>query len=178
MADYDPYKFTKEAGQDGARLIGLKSLKDPVVLAVFDYWKEKRGDRLMPSPDDLRPSEFARYLPHLQIVEVHWEPEFDLIYRILGEDIAEVHGGPFRGLKVRALNETNPGLGSMMFELFRAVAEHKRPYAAGGVLNSRSGEKVPFEGLYMPLSHDDTRTNRIFCCSSYNLTERSLFSGR
>lgn len=177
MTDYDTNKFTKGAGQQGAHLIGLKTLKDPVVLAVFDYWKEKRGDRLMPSPDELRPSDFARYLPHLQMIEVHWEPEFDLTYRILGEDVAEVHGGPFRGLKVRDLNETNAGLGSMMFELFRAVAEHKRPYAAGGFLNAKSGEKVPFEGLYMPLSFDDERTDRIFCCSSYGLTERSIFSG-
>lgn len=60
------------AHQEGANLVRLRDLTDPVVLFMLSYWKEKRGDRLMPSPSDMNPVDFARIMPHLQMIQVSW----------------------------------------------------------------------------------------------------------
>lgn len=164
------------AHQEGANLVRLRDLTDPVVLFMLSYWKEKRGDRLMPSPSDMNPVDFAWIMPHLQMIQVSWEP-FDLEYRLLGEEIAGVHGGNYAGRKVLDLNAVSDGFGTMMFELFRLVAAERRPFAAGGTLSSLGRGYTGFQGVYMPLSADGKRTNRIICCSSYEVREDLGLSG-
>lgn len=164
------------AHQEGAHLIRLKDLTDPVVLFMLNYWTEKRGERLMPAPTDMNPVDFARIMPHLQMIQVSWDP-FDLEYRLLGEEIAGVHGGNYAGRRVLDLNEVSHGFGTMMFELFRLVAMERRPFAAGGTLASLGRGHTGFQGLYMPLSADGERANRIICCSSYEVREDLGLSG-
>ncbi|MEP2829379.1 PAS domain-containing protein [Parvibaculum sp.] len=175
MDDCNP-KLNEAAHQEGANLVRLKDLTDPIVLFMFDYWKEKRGSRLMPSPNDMNPVDFARLMPHLQMVQVDWEP-FDLSYRLLGEEIAGVHGGNYSGRAVLELNAVSDGFGTMMFELFRAVATDRRPYAAGGTLASLGRGYTGFQGVYMPLCADGEKVNRIICCSSYEVREGLGLSG-
>ncbi len=176
MTDECNPRMNEAAGQDGANLIRLKDLTDPVVLSMLGYWNEKRAGRLMPSPDDMNPVDFARLMPHLQMIQVDWEP-FDLTYRLLGEEISDVHGGNYRGRKVRDLDAVSDGFGSMMFELFRMVAIDRRPYAAGGTLASLGRGHTGFQGVYMPLSFDGERTDRIVCCSSYEVRAELGLSG-
>jgi hypothetical protein len=171
----DP-RANEAAGQDNATLIRLKDLSDPIVLFMFDYWKNKCGDRVMPAPDDMDPVDFARFLPHIQLIQVDWEP-FELTYRLLGEEIADVHGGNYRGRKVRDLNAVSDNFGSMMYELFRMVAVDKRPYAAGGTLASLGRGHTEFQGIYMPLSVEGVRTDRIICCSAYKVRADLGLSG-
>lgn len=176
MAEDCAPRPNEAARQEGANLIRLRDLTDPVVLFMLNYWKEKRGDRAMPAPADMNPVDFARFMPHLQMIQVSWEP-FDLEYRLLGEEIAGVHGGNYAGRKVLELNEVSEGFGTMMFELFRAVAIDKRPYAAGGTLASLGRGYTGFHGVYMPLSADGEKVSRIICCSSYEVRENLGLSG-
>ena len=176
MTDECDPRLNEAAGHNEATLIRLKDLTDPVVLFMLDYWKTKKGDRVMPSPDDMNPVDFARLMPHLQMIQVHWDP-FDLSYRLLGEEIADVHGGNYRGRRVLDLNEVSDSFGSMMFELFRMVALDKRAYAAGGTLASLGRGYTRFQGVYMPLSFDGERTDRLVCCSSYEIRADLGLSG-
>jgi hypothetical protein len=156
------------AGQSGARMKRIKDLRDPIVLFMLDYWKAKRGERRMPHPDDIDPVEFARYMPNLQLIQVDHDP-FELSYRLLGEAVSNVHGGNYRSRKVKDLDQLSPKFGSMMYELFKFVALERRPYAAGGTLDAMGKGYTEFEGVYMPLSFDDERTDRILCASSYRI---------
>jgi len=176
MADECDPRMNEAAGQGAATLIRLKDLSDPIVLFMLDYWKKKRGERRMPSPDDMNPADFARFMPHLQMIQVDWEP-FDLTYRLLGGEISDVHGGNYAGRKVRDLDEVSDGFGSMMYELFRMVALDCRPYAAGGTLASLGRGYTRFQGVYMPLSFNGERSDRIVCCSSYEVRAELGLSG-
>lgn len=160
------------AGQGGAKLCKLSSLKDPVVRFMLDYWNGKRGERRMPSPDDIDPVEFARHMPSLQLIQVDHDP-LEFSYRLLGESVSEVHGGRYRGNKVKDLDEVSAGFGSMMFELFKLVALDRRPYGASGSLDSLGKGYAEFEGVYMPLSFSGERTDRILCASAYRLVLES-----
>lgn len=144
----------------------LRSLRNPAVTGMLGYWRGKRGERSMPSPDDIDPVEFARYLPNLQLIQVDHDP-LDFSYRLLGECVAEAFGGNRKGFRVRDLDSLRPGFGSMVFELFSAIVAQRRPFGVAGVTPSLEGKDVQFESVHMPLSFDGERVDRILCASSY-----------
>lgn len=167
MSNQDFDHLIEAAGASTSGLVGLKSLTDPDVVAMFEYWKSKRNGRLMPRPEDMNPSEFAPYMPNIMTLQVHWEP-FDLTYRLLGEEVITVHGFSLKGKSVREANSKRTGFGDMLFELYRQVALQRRPYGVGGTLEFLGRGHMSFEGVYMPLSHDGARTDRLITCTSYH----------
>ena len=142
----------------------LKDLREPLCIHMLEYWKSARGARDMPRPDEMDPIRFARFMPNLLMLQVNWEP-FDLTYRLLGEDIVAAHGANFRGRHVLEVNEHKAGFGSTLFEFYKFVAEARRPYAASGSLEYMGRGHVTFEGVYLPLSLDGVRTDRILGAS-------------
>lgn len=164
LSDFKP--LPESLGPGRADLRRLSELSDPVVTSMLDYWKSKRLGKPMPGPDDLNPAEFARYMPNLQLIQVEHQP-LDFTYRILGGSMAASFGGNHRGSKVRDLNALRPGLGNLLFELFRLVVERRRPFGVGGMLVSLEGRNVEFEGVHMPLSANGDRVDRILSASSH-----------
>ena len=148
----------------GVSFIRLRELSEPACLEMLNYWKAMRGDRLMPSPDDLRPSGFARLMPYLLLLQVDHEP-FDLTYRLFGEDVAINFGRNSRGKRVLDAYPDQPNLCKELFRFYRYVATEKRPFAAAGIMRGASGRKMRTEGVYMPLSYNGERTDRILGCS-------------
>ncbi|MDO8838374.1 MAG: PAS domain-containing protein [Parvibaculum sp.] len=142
----------------------LKDMKEPLCIHMLEYWKSVRGTRAMPRPDEMDPIKFARFMPNLLMLQVNWDP-FDLTYRLLGEDIVAAHGANFRGRRVLDVDEHKQGFGSILHDFYKFVAEAGRPYAAAGSLEYMGRGAVTFEGVYMPLSIDGERTDRILGAS-------------
>jgi hypothetical protein len=162
----DLESLISEAGASGAGLRKLRDLSDPMVLEILNYWYAKRGTRRMPSPDDIDPIDFARHMPYLMMLQVDYEP-FRLTYRLIGEQVADTHGENFRGRSVLDINDRHTKLGSVLFELYKAVAELRRPVGVGGAMEFNGTGFMDFEAAYMPLSFAGDRTDRIFTVSSY-----------
>lgn len=154
------------AGAHGAGFRRLRDLSDPLVLDILNYWRGKRGDRPMPTPEDVNPAEIARYLPNILMIQVDHDP-FELTYRLMGEEIVRSHGGNFRGRTVRSLDRERENFGSMLFAFYKFIAESGRPYGAGGNLVFMGRGHMCFESVYLPLSSDGVRTTRIMGASSY-----------
>lgn len=163
----DDYKaLIKDAGVERAGLRKLRDLSDPMVLEILNYWYAKRGDRRMPTPADIDPIDFARYMPNLMMLQVEYEP-FRLTYRLIGEKVAHTHGANYRGRSVLDIDEEAPKFGTLLFELYKAVAELRRPVGVGGELKFAGTGLMNFEAVYMPLSEKGERTDRIFTVTSY-----------
>lgn len=154
------------SGAEKAGLIKLRDLADPTALEILNYWYDKRDGRRMPSPDDMNPVDFRRALPYMMMLQVDHDP-FDITYRLIGEHIVNSHGVSFRGRSVRAVNEEKPKLGCLLFELFKAVAELRRPVGSGGEMEFAGGGYMKFEAVYMPLSFNGERTDRIMTVTCY-----------
>lgn len=171
----DEYKDLIEAsGAEKAGLIKLRDLTDPTALKVLNYWYAKRDGRRMPSPVDMNPADFRRALPYMMMLQVDRDP-FDISYRLIGEHIVDSHGVSFSGRSVLAVNEEKPKLGSLLFELFKAVADLRRPVGSGGEMEFSGGGYMKFQAVYMPLSYDGERTDRIMTVTCYRqipVTER------
>ena len=158
----------------GVSFIRLRELKESACLEMLQYWKAKRGDRSMPSPDDLRPSEFARLMPHLILLQVDHDP-FDLTYRLFGEDVAISFGVNSKGLRVLDAYPDRQNLCQELFRFYSYIAEQRRPYAAAGTLIGAGGKTIRTEGVYMPLSYEGERTDRILGCSVKDRRVRDSF---
>ena len=148
----------------GVSFIRLRELNEPICLKMLSYWKAKRGDRLMPSPDDLRPAEFAPLMPYLLVLQVDHDP-FDLTYRLFGENVAISFGVNSGGRRVLEAYPDNPNLNQELFRFYSYIAAERRPFAAAGTMQVAGDKVVRTEGVYMPLSYDGYRTNRILGCS-------------
>jgi hypothetical protein len=154
------------AGASNAGLRKLRDLTDPMVLEILNYWYAKRGDRRMPRPQDMDPVDFARHMPNLMMIQVDYDP-IRLTYRLIGEEVAHVHGSNHRGREVRDIDDKHPNLGSLLHELYSAVAMLRRPVGVGGGLEFMGRGHMSFEAAYMPLSSDGERADRIFTVTSY-----------
>lgn len=155
-----------DAGAGAAGLRKLRDLNDPMVLEILNYWYAKRGARKMPSPKDMDPVDFARHMPHLMMIQVDHDP-FRLTYRLIGEEVTYSHGINLRGRPVFDANEHTPHLGTVLHELYKAVAMLRRPLGVGGSMEFGGRGHMAFEAAYMPLSADGERTDRIFTVTSY-----------
>ena len=77
-------------------------LKEPQSLELFDYWCSKRAGRVLPSRQDIDPSEIKSLLTKIYLVDFE-EPDV-FRYRLAGTEIAETFGhGNLKGLTLRNL---------------------------------------------------------------------------
>ncbi|MBO6634464.1 PAS domain-containing protein [Parvibaculum sp.] len=158
MAGYDD--VLAEAETHGIAFRRLKELREPLCREMLAYWKEVRGDRAMPRPDEINPVRFARHMPNLLMVQVNWEP-FDLTYRLLGGDVVNAHGSNFRGRRVLDSQSHTGRFSEVLYSFYKFVAEEERPYAVAGTMEYVARGFVSVEAVYLPLSLDGKRTDRI-----------------
>lgn len=149
-----------EADAHGIAFCRLKEMQEPLCCDMLAYWNELRGDRLMPHRDEIDPVRFARHMPNLLMVQVDWQP-FDLSYRLLGGDVVTAHGANFRGQRVIESQSHTGRFNEVLYAFYKFVAEAKRPYAVRGTMEYVERGWVSVEGVYLPLTTDGTRTDRI-----------------
>ncbi|MEQ8268164.1 MAG: PAS domain-containing protein [Parvibaculum sp.] len=149
-----------EADAHGIAFRRLKELREPLCRDMLAYWNEIRGTRAMPRPEEIDPVKFARHMPNLLMLQVNWQP-FDLTYRLLGGDVVNAHGANFRGRRVLDSPSHTGRFSEVLFSFYKFVAEAKRPYAVCGTMEYAAKGFVEVEGVYLPLSLDGSRTDRI-----------------
>jgi len=149
-----------EADAHGIDFRRLKELREPLCRDMLSYWNEVRGDLAMPRPDEIDPVRFARHMPNLLVVQVDWDP-FDLTYRLVGGDVVDAHGANFRGRRVLDSPSHTGRFSEVLFRFYKFVAEQQRPYAVGGTMEYTARGRVSVEAVYLPLSLDGSRADRI-----------------
>ncbi|PKQ09823.1 MAG: hypothetical protein CVT73_00560 [Alphaproteobacteria bacterium HGW-Alphaproteobacteria-12] len=153
-----------EARAHGIEFRRLKALGEPLCCDMLAYWNEVRGSRAMPHPREMDPVKFARHMPNLLMIQVNWQP-FDLTYRLLGGDIVNAHGTNFRGRRILESRSHTGHFNDVLYSFYKFVAEERRPYAVGGTMEYVARGPVSVEAVYLPLSLDGTRTDRILGAS-------------
>lgn len=149
-----------EAAAHGIAFRRLKELQEPLCIEMLSYWNELRGERVMPRPEDIDPVRFARHMPNLLVVQIHWEP-FDVSYRLLGGDFVDAHGANFRGHRVLESQSHTGRFSEVLFEFYKFVATERRPYAVAGTMEYTARGRVEVEAVYLPFTVDGERTDRI-----------------
>lgn len=123
----------------------------------FAYWLEARGDKLMPSPDDIRPSRFRQLLPYVRYL--HWEGD-KLIHRLWGSALTEATGFDLTGTDmfdfVRSVNRKR--------DIANLRLLHSQPCGLVVVASRRREEDRQFtdsEMTYFPVANPDGSSMRL-----------------
>jgi len=128
-------------------------IHDPELHRLFDYWRERRRGRLMPSRRDIDPLEIAWALSRIFIVD--YDPARGPVYRLAGDDIAGVFGhGNLKGLRPRDF--LPPDRAKIVEGLFMRVIEDCCAVWMRGLVYLRADRLPLGERLFLPLADGAT----------------------
>jgi hypothetical protein len=98
---------------------------DPVLLALAQYWAERRNGREFPDREDIDPLAMPRsILPHLSLAEIS-DGGRRARYRLVGTEIVSRLGQDFTGREVADVMSGDYHL--FITSMFRAVHEYRAP---------------------------------------------------
>ena len=136
----------------------LDAPADPELVALVALWRNKCGERTMPSRADFDPAEFARLLPNIFLIDVEAGGAFRT--RLTGEEVVQFLG---RNPKGKPPMESFAGEGSAAFEqILELVVKSRAPiFRAGRAYWSPTRSYKNFEACILPLSADGATVNMI-----------------
>ncbi len=122
---------------------------------LYEYWKQKRGDRVMPSRADIDPVEMRAFLPHTMLLDVLSDPSGEPKFRVrlVGTHVVKGYGSDFTGKYIQDID-----LGDQRGKLLEACLFNvncKKPaYISGSLVRSETNETISYARLGVPLSGD------------------------
>jgi hypothetical protein len=137
-----------------------RSITSPALRAVAEHWHASRGNRTMPSWQDLRPKAIA---PHLPIV---WAYRFDaqkgeFVGRLAGDQISRAYGKGFHGLTLAEIH-TSPDRYQAAKNMLERVISEPAVYLGHGRIYQFEGEFRTGERIVLPLSSDGVSSDGVF----------------
>jgi hypothetical protein len=133
-----------------------------ILVAVHDYWNEKRGTRAMPSRDDISPTQFIKpHLSHILLADVV-DGGTDFRYRLVGTQLREFFYDEPSG---RLMSEVIAPFGEetmrLTLETYRGVVERCAPVRLSGAGSFYGQDPKRFDALLAPLSDDGVAVDMI-----------------
>ena len=134
------------------------SIADPLLRRLYEYWLEKKGDRVAPSRADISPADIVEVLPWIYLIEIVGER---LRIRLAGTAVTAEYGS---GLTGKYLDEI--GLGRAQAP---ALAEYEKatreivPVASAWKYTNKEGRELDYERVILPLSADGKTVNMFIC---------------
>ncbi|MFD2261685.1 PAS domain-containing protein [Lacibacterium aquatile] len=122
----------------------------PQTLALIDLWHELRGNDTIPDRRRLDPAVLKPWINNLGQVEVSYEPELTLTYRLMAERLISLRGKNPVGRTVgegyygRSLEE--------VFTNYTTVIGARRPMLDWEEAQSCDGKYLEIETLFLPFS--------------------------
>ncbi len=148
--------ISSPAESTGAPRLALKS---PINRFGYDYWLEKRGQRLMPARSDIDPAEITKILPHIFLLDVQGEP-LDFRYRLIGSKMDEHMRGRYTGLWMSQIPHQAPP--SRIWSNCRQAVAERTPFSSDTPYVGRNKEFLTTEDLIMPLADDGAHVDMLF----------------
>ncbi len=131
------------------------TIRQPLLVELYDYWEALRGDRALPRRADFDPFRLSRLLPWLIVNEVERCPDGKIRFRIRleGEGVVQVRGRTARG---RYLDE--PGvivLGNTVIPAYERIVAERRPWYVTGTFRPDAFRTGVLHRLALPFAGDD-----------------------
>lgn len=140
----------------------------PVLAAVYAYWKQKRGQRPMPTRADILPSELREHLGWIVMVDV--TPGFEEFrYRLVGTLVNQYFLADATGKTIReAFSAYAPNVASAVTAVHRKAARDKVVVRSHGASDWMGGGFEEFDALYLPLSDDGDTCNMLLTAFTFD----------
>jgi hypothetical protein len=143
-----------------------QSILSPDLKAVAAHWNAARGDKLMPSWNDLQPAAMAKQLP--KVWSYVYDPEHDeFVGRLGGEAIARIFGKAIKGAR---LSELVPIIGrERMAARLKRVMELPALVSGSGPLFTQIDRYGVGERIIMPLASDGMHAESVLGATEYSV---------
>ena len=123
---------------------------------LIDYWRTRRGGRPMPRRADIDPTGFPALAPQAFIAQR--ETSGDVIFRLAGEMIVELHAMPLGGESLLRL--WRPDCRARLSMLLGAALAHAAPMALRAEASNEQALATELEVLFAPLTARDGTPDR------------------
>ncbi|MDY0884947.1 PAS domain-containing protein [Dongia soli] len=130
----------------------------PSIVAITAYWREKAGQRSMPSRADIDPVDLKSHLPGISLVDVVPDAR-RFVYRLVGTYQVAQRGADPTGRSVleayyAADREETVGI-------YEYVVRTKRPFCYSGPYNAPDGLIEDEDIVFLPLSDNGRDVNMV-----------------
>jgi hypothetical protein len=115
---------------------------------LIDYWRSRRGERAAPRRSDIDPVDFARLLPRIFIAEAR--DGGDVVFRLAGEAVIELHGRPLSGQSLPSLWRHDHR--RHLLTALQAALRSARPMVVGAEPDGPQNQDARLEVLFAPLT--------------------------
>ena len=135
-------------------------ITDPILLELYRYWFEKRGNRIAPCRREIAPEEIVELLPYICIMDVVWpHPRFYI--RLCGTKVVQGFGEEITGRFVEDLDLD--GAKFPILAQLEQVAKSACPMVSRWSYTRGSGRYLWYEHLILPLFvHSDEQIEQLF----------------
>ena len=141
------------------------SIFSPALLAVADHWNAARGDRVMPSWQDLRPSRIAAQLPIVWVYKYDRQTQ-QFTGRLAGDRITRYCGKNFRGIQLEELHP--PEILPRAYAHMKRLVEEPALYHCAGTLFRQRERTGVGERIILPLAGDGVHADGVIGASDYD----------
>jgi hypothetical protein len=136
-------------------------LDHPTLQFLRSYWDVKRGPRLMPSRNDIKPSELREHLGWVNMAEVLPGME-DFRFRLVGTLVTQYFLRDSTGKTIsEAFAPAGDGAIKGVKAVFRKTARDRVPMRVFGDAGWIASGYEQFDSIYLPLSDDGETCNLV-----------------
>ena len=138
------------------------AINSPRLKRVFGHWQEARGNRLIPTWQDIRPAKIKAELP------IVWSYRYDAMQDeflggIAGDAIQRLLGGPIKNAQLRKVHDADPHL----FARAKQVLTRPAVFLGRGLLFRQRDRQCYGERLILPFAGENGRAEGIFGATDY-----------
>ena len=137
----------------------------PALLAVADHWNAARGNRVMPSWQQLQPSRIAAQLPIVWVYKYDRDTR-EFVGRLAGDRITRYFGKNFRGIRLEELHP--PELLPRVYDHMNRLVEEPALYHCAGPLFRQRVRTGVGERIILPLAGDGVHPDGVLGASDYD----------
>jgi hypothetical protein len=135
----------------------------PDTIAMYEYWRERCGSRLMPARSDIDPVDMPhQLLPFINLVDVVAD-ERRYVYRLVGTGDVEVRGQDPTGKSV--LDGFFAPCAEDALSCYDQVVATRTPLLDPNPFIAPNGKYVMEETIFLPLSSDGVKIDMILVFS-------------
>lgn len=145
-----------EASYDGVSF--RRRIAHPLLRQLYDFWLDRRGDKIAMLRSDLDPVAIPKLLPNLILSDVGDEGR-SIRYRLVGTNIVQAHGSDYTGLTIEQL--TSGSTLEFTRKLYGAVVGVGLPVYSEGSFRWDGKEFRWTKRLHLPLTRDGLAINMV-----------------
>lgn len=157
----------------GYRVVADPStIEEPLLHAVREYWRSKRGDRRMPARADLDVLELRPFMGSMFLFDVLDQGQ-DFRFRLIGTHLVERFGRDSTG---KTFSEAYAGTDQVTANWLRGVYERvvaeAVPIWSRAPLAQVDRDFVVSAAIHLPLSADGRTVNMVFGASAFSTVRK------